>query len=195
MLDTLVTGPLVVPRLRPGPVVPLLSASFVGPAPPLPGREATASAARTWSLAAPGLLREPGQLVLVDEPVLVRVGPFQEAPHPLGQFILAQLPIAVLVESHHPRDQFPGVRPGRAALAERGEELVASELAVLVLVQGTERRGRVVDLLGRQFAVAVGVEGCEDRQRGDRPPGWASPSRPLRRDGSGQDGRTDHQAD
>src|SRR4051812_33110425 len=161
LVAPLVVGWSVATRPRPGPALSILVASFAGPAASLPGREA----APTGPAAAPALLREPGQLVLVDEPVLVRVGPIQEAPHPLGQFVLAQLAVAVLVEGHHPRDQLAGVRPARPsrpALAGGGEHLVASELAVLVLVEGAERLGRVVDLLGREFAVAVGVEGRED---------------------------------
>jgi hypothetical protein len=70
------------------------------------------------------LLRELGQLVLVNKSILVRVRRSEEALHAIGQLRLAQFSVSVLVEGHHSRHQFCGAGSGLAALAERGEELV-----------------------------------------------------------------------
>src|SRR5205807_2018864 len=98
------------------------------PPPPRPGR------------AGPALLRRQGfQLLPVEGAVLVLVPQLDQVVHPLGQFVLGHLAVAVLVERHHPFDQVVLGHPAgsdRPVGDERHRGQLVRELLVLGVRQG-----------------------------------------------------------
>jgi hypothetical protein len=48
--------------------------------------------------------------------------------------------------------------------SELRHEFIASELAVLIVVEFLESCHRVLDFLCRDFTITIGVQGCDNRQ-------------------------------
>ena len=77
---------------------------------------ATSFATRWATTEAPQYFAQLLSLVIIDSTVLVGVG-FEDAPHRLGQFVLAYLPVAVFVQVHESLREIPAARAAATGAA------------------------------------------------------------------------------
>jgi hypothetical protein len=111
------------------------------------------------------------EFFLIEQAVRVAIKAFEQGFQRFGQFFAGQFAVTVLIHAFQAFDDCSGItwRPGRArhsgvALArEAAAKFLGVEAAVAITIELFEGGDSEVDFLFREFAVAILIEGIEER--------------------------------